>query len=77
MDDKVGTSSADALTAQALVARLGSKAPNDNITDDDPDPLNFTAAESKIVCRMSSRLRRCWPDSGKLSSLVFQMVHFS
>jgi hypothetical protein len=40
--NKVDTSSVEALTAQALVARLGSKAPNDNPTDDDSDLLNFT-----------------------------------
>jgi hypothetical protein len=40
--DKVDTSSVEALTAQALVARLGNKALNDNPTDDDSDLLNFT-----------------------------------
>jgi hypothetical protein len=28
----------------------------DNLIDDDPNLLNFDAAESEIVCRMSSRL---------------------
>jgi hypothetical protein len=52
--DKVGTPSAEAPTAQALVARSGSKAPNDNLADDDPDLLNFDAVDSEIVCRTSS-----------------------
>jgi hypothetical protein len=47
------------------VARLESKAPNDNLADDDLDLLNFTAVESMIVCQTSSRLQRYWPDSGK------------
>jgi hypothetical protein len=41
---------------QALVARLGSKVPNDDLIDDDPGLLDFTAVESEIICRMSSRL---------------------
>jgi hypothetical protein len=65
-EDKVGTSSADAPMAQALVARPQSKASNDNLTDDDPDLLNFNMAKSKIICRMSSWLQKCWPDLGKL-----------
>jgi hypothetical protein len=51
---------------QALLARPGSKPPDDNPTDNDLDILNFDTVESKIICRMSSRLRRCWSDSGKL-----------
>jgi hypothetical protein len=40
-EDNMGTSSVEAPTAQALVARLESKAPDDNLGDDDPDFLNF------------------------------------
>jgi hypothetical protein len=54
--DKAGTSSVEVPTAQALVARLGSKTSDDNLADDDPDLLNFAAAESEIVCWMSSML---------------------
>jgi hypothetical protein len=54
--DKVGTSSAEVVTAQALVARPGSKALDDNLVDDDPDLLKFTAVESKIFCRLSLQL---------------------
>jgi hypothetical protein len=53
-EDKVDTSSAEAPTAQALVARPGSKASNDNFADDDPILLNFDMVESEIICRMSS-----------------------
>jgi hypothetical protein len=52
--DKAGTSSVEVPTAQALVARPGSKAPDDNLADDVPDLLNITVAESEIICRMSS-----------------------
>jgi hypothetical protein len=52
--DKAGTSSVEVPTAQALVARPGSKAPNGNLADDVPDLLNITVAESEIICRMSS-----------------------
>jgi hypothetical protein len=55
-EDKVGTSSTGAPTAQALMARPRSKVPDDTPTDDDPELLNFGLAESNIVCRMSSRL---------------------
>jgi hypothetical protein len=51
--------------AQALVSRLGSKAPDDTLVGDDLDLLTFNVAESEIVCRMSSRLQSYWPDSGK------------
>jgi hypothetical protein len=47
--DKVDTSSTEVPTAQACL-------PDDNLADDDPDPLNFDMAESKIVCWMSSQL---------------------
>jgi hypothetical protein len=47
--DKVGISSVEVPTAQALVAQSGSKALDNNLTDDDPGLLNFTTAESEIV----------------------------
>jgi hypothetical protein len=53
---KAGTPSAEVPTAQTLVARSGSKMSNDDLVDDDPGLLNFTAAESEIVCQTSSRL---------------------
>jgi hypothetical protein len=49
-EDKVGTSSVEAPTAQALVARSGSKASDDNLADDDPELPNFHVTESEIVC---------------------------
>jgi hypothetical protein len=55
-EDKVGTSSAEAPTAYALVARPGCKASDDTLTDDDPDILNFDLAESEVVCRTSFQL---------------------
>jgi hypothetical protein len=64
-EDKVDTSSAEVPTAQALVARPRSMVPNDGLGDDNPDLLNFATVESEIVCWMSSRLQKCWPDSGK------------
>jgi hypothetical protein len=64
-EDKVGTSSSEGPTAQALAAQSGSKVPDDTLTDDDPDLLNFDEAESEITYRMSSQLWSCWPDSGK------------
>jgi hypothetical protein len=48
--DKASTSSAEVPTAQALVAQLGSKASDDDLVDDDPSLMNFTTAESKIIC---------------------------
>jgi hypothetical protein len=54
--DKAGTSSMDVPMAQTLVAQLRGKAPDGNRADDDPGLLNFTVAESEIICRMSSRL---------------------
>jgi hypothetical protein len=47
--DKAGMSSAEVPMAQALVARPGSKASNDDLFDDDPGLLNFTVVESKTV----------------------------
>jgi hypothetical protein len=67
----VGTSSVKAFMTQSLVARPGSKVPNDNLVDDDPDLLNFDVAESAIVCRMSCRLQMCWSDSGKPDNPVW------
>jgi hypothetical protein len=69
--DKVGTSSVEVPTAQALVARLESKAPDDTLIDDDPDLLTSGAVESKIIYRMSSRLQSDWPDSGKLDCPIW------
>jgi hypothetical protein len=54
--DKAGTSSAEVPMAQALVARLRSKTPDDNPANDDPGLLNSTAVESEIICRTSSWL---------------------
>jgi hypothetical protein len=70
-EDKVDTSSVEVPAAQALVARSGSKAPDDNLAIDDLDLLNFAAVESEIVCWTSSQLQRSWPDSGKLDCLVW------
>jgi hypothetical protein len=53
------------------VARLRSKASDDNLIDTDLGLLNFDATESEIVCRTSSRLKRCWPDSEKPDFLVW------
>jgi hypothetical protein len=63
--DKVDTSSVEAPTAQASIARSGSKVSDDNPIDDDPNLLNFSAVVSWITCWMSSLLQTCWPDSGK------------
>jgi hypothetical protein len=69
-EDKVDTPSTEAPTAQALVDRLGNKVMDDNPNENDTDILNFDAVKSEIICRMSSRLQRCWPDSGKSDCLV-------
>jgi hypothetical protein len=53
-EDKVGTSSAEAPTAQALVARPESKALDDDLGGDAPDLLNVAVVGSKIACRTSS-----------------------
>jgi hypothetical protein len=53
---KVGTTSTEVPTAQALVARLGSKVLDGNLADDDPGLLNFAVVEFEIVCRTSSWL---------------------
>jgi hypothetical protein len=47
---KANTSSAEVPTAQALVARSGSKASNDAPIDDDLDLLYFVVAVSWIGC---------------------------
>jgi hypothetical protein len=52
----VDTSSVEAPTAQALVARLGSKVLNDNLAGNDLVLLNFTTVEPEIVWQMSSQL---------------------
>jgi hypothetical protein len=51
--DKAGISSVEIPMAQALVARLGSKAPDDNLADDDLDLLNFVIVKFEIVYWMS------------------------
>jgi hypothetical protein len=49
-EDKVGTSSAEAPMAQALVARPKSQVPDDNLGDDNSDLLNFAVVGSEIAC---------------------------
>jgi hypothetical protein len=44
--DKANTSSAEVPTTWALVVRLKSKAPDDNLADGGSDLLDFTAVES-------------------------------
>jgi hypothetical protein len=68
--DKADTSSAEAPTAQALVAQSGSKALYDAPIDDDPNLLNFVAAVSWIGCRTSFLLQKYCPDPGKSDGLV-------
>jgi hypothetical protein len=51
--DKAGISSVEVPMAQALVARLGSKAPDDNLADDDLDLLNFVMVKFEIIYWMS------------------------
>jgi hypothetical protein len=70
-EDKVRTSSMEAPTAQALVARPESEAPDDNLGGDAPVLLNAAVMGFKIACRMSSQLQMCWPDSGKPDCLVW------
>jgi hypothetical protein len=53
-EDKVDTSSAEVPTDQALATRLGCKALDDNLANDDPGPLNFDVVESEILCWTSS-----------------------
>jgi hypothetical protein len=54
--EKVDMSSTEVPMAQALVAQMESKTPDDDFVDDDPGFLNFTAVGSETVCRMSPRL---------------------
>jgi hypothetical protein len=54
--DKAGTSSVEVPMAQALADRLGSKASDDNLADNDLSLLNFVVAESEIVYWTSFRL---------------------
>jgi hypothetical protein len=49
-EDKVGTSSAEAPTAQALVARLKSEASDDNLGGDTPVLLNVVVVGYEITC---------------------------
>jgi hypothetical protein len=69
--DKADTSSAEAPTAQALVARSGGKMTDDAHIDDNPDLLNFVAAVSWIGCWMSFLSQKYWPDPGKPNGLIF------
>jgi hypothetical protein len=55
-EDKADTSSVKVPTIQALVARPRSKAPDDNLADDDPVLLNFATAGSEIICRLDKLL---------------------
>jgi hypothetical protein len=64
-EDKVETSSAEAPTAQALVARLESEMPDYNLGGDTPDLLNVAVVGSEIACQTSTQLQMCWPNSGK------------
>jgi hypothetical protein len=64
-ENKVGTSSAEAPTAQALVARQKSGAPDDNLSGDAPNLMNAAVVGFETTCRTSSQLQMCWPDSGK------------
>jgi hypothetical protein len=71
--DKADTSSVEAPTAQALVARPGSETPDDSLADDDPNLLNFAAGNSEIICRMSSWLQNYWSNSGKVGCPVWNL----
>jgi hypothetical protein len=69
--DKEDTSSTEAPRVPTLVARLGSKAPDDTPFDGDPSLLNFAAVVSWIVCWTKSLLQRYRPDPGKPNGPVF------
>jgi hypothetical protein len=69
--DKADTSSVEDPMAQALVARLGGKAPNDAPVDDDPNLLNFFTAVSWIGCQKSFLPQKYCPDPGKPDGPVF------
>jgi hypothetical protein len=47
-EEKVGTSLAEAPTAQALVARPRSKVPDDTRADDNPELLNFGRVQDRL-----------------------------
>jgi hypothetical protein len=70
-EDKVGTSSAEAPTAHALVTQPKSEVLDDNLGGDAPNLLNAAVVGSKIACRTSSRLQMCWSDSRKLDCPVW------
>jgi hypothetical protein len=59
MEDKAGTSSAEAPMTRALVVRLESKVPHDTLAGNNLHLLNFAMVEPEIVCQMSSRLENC------------------
>jgi hypothetical protein len=69
--DKANTSSAEAPTAQALMTRSGSKAPDDAPTDDDPNLLNFVTSVSWIDRRMIFLPQKYWPNPEKSDAPVF------
>jgi hypothetical protein len=69
--DKADTSSAEGPMAQALVARLRSKASNDAPVDNDPDLLNFVAVVSWVGCWTSFLPQKYWLDLGKPDDPVF------
>jgi hypothetical protein len=62
VDDKADKSSTEDPRAQALVAQLGSKVPNDAPIDDDLGLLNFTMMVSWVVGWMSFLPQKYWPD---------------
>jgi hypothetical protein len=68
---KADTSSAEASTAQALVAQSGSKASDDAPIDDDTDLLNLVVAVSWTGCWTSFLPQKYWPDPGKSDDPVF------
>jgi hypothetical protein len=55
-EEKVDTSSAEAPTAQALVARPKSRVLDDNLVDENPNLLKFDVVEFEIICSMNSQL---------------------
>jgi hypothetical protein len=59
-ENKEGTSSAEAPTAQALVARQKSGAPDDNLGGDAPDLMNAAVVGFETSCQTSSQLQMCW-----------------
>jgi hypothetical protein len=69
--NKENTSSAEAPTTQALVARLRSKASDDAPVDNDPDLLNFVTAVFWIGCWMGFLPQKYWHDPGKPDGPIF------